>query len=725
MSIVYDGIKLFVSREYKDKSDIIINGLEVSKNHVKFTKKIIEEILILIPKDNKLDFEDSEEKLIKSFKEKIRNQGSEIKKNRSELMTVLSSIYNIIHKSSLYDSLEDLKKSKNEIDIKIYDSWKNISTKISFEKKKSLIQELYEDVAIPMSSIANTKNIDLYGYFYEKLSEKESKQEGGEFYTPRHIIKPIIKYVVKDILGWERNDLADKKIADIFVGSGGFLYEYLKYIHKKYSLNSEELNEIARNSCYGCDNAGIESAQLNMYLVGDGNVNLDYVKTSINWKKAYVLANDRLKNEQQGYRQTLNFFLKIILNKEQIKILQSKKILDSDNNLTDLAVGKIIEKENNLHRYQDFEKFLKDYLDYGEEDKPYKVLADLDLLFTNVPYGPIRNKEGKQYWIHDNYPARLETNSLKECIDLLRPKSNKSEGGVGIIIVPSGILETNENLEIRQHLIKNCNVLGIISLPKYTFAPYTTQKTYILIIQKKSEKEIMYFDLQNYEQESKTFIYISDVDGKAQSAKRYEVNLTGNDKYGEEWLHDDFKENFGKYDGIYLSKIERCWDLFSLKDLGYNQKRTTAEWDGKNWKTQNGKKWGELSVKSEKKLFYKEKELSIKLLDKVNIFLKEKELSFEDFLVDKKILSELKDFKIKNGKKDKLLINASDFELLENIFETLFINSKNEAYFLEKKEVFDFNISPESCLIERSSGLLTLEDIKLQLASLQDERKDN
>ena len=226
LSIVYDGIKLFVSREYKDKSDIIINGLEVSKNHVQFTKKIIEEILILIPKDNKLDFEDSEEKLIKSFKEKIRNQGSEIKKNRSELMTVLSSIYNIIHKSSLYDSLEDLKKSKNEIDIKIYDSWKNISTKISFEKKKSLIQELYEDVAIPMSSIANTKNIDLYGYFYEKLSEKESKQEGGEFYTPRHIIKPIIKYVVKDILGWERNDLADKKIADIFVGSGGFLYEY-------------------------------------------------------------------------------------------------------------------------------------------------------------------------------------------------------------------------------------------------------------------------------------------------------------------------------------------------------------------------------------------------------------------------------------------------------------------------------------------------------------------
>lgn len=719
LSIVYDGIKIFLKREYSDKTETIIDNLEVSKNHVGITKKLMEEIINLIPKDNKLDFEDNEKKLIKSFKEKIRNNGTEIKKNRSELMTVLSSIYSIIHNNKLRESIEEIKKSKTEIDTKIYNSWKNISGKIEYEKKTTLIQELYEEIAIPMSLIAQTKDIDLYGYFYEELSEKESKQEGGEFYTPRHIIKPIVKYVFNNILRWERDELLNKKVGDIFVGSGGFLYEYLKYLHRKYNLKNEQIDEIAKRSCYGCDNSGVESAQLNMYLVGDGNVNLDYVKTSLNWRKAYLLAKDKLKNEQFSYRQSLNFFIKIYLTDKQLKILENKKILDKERNLTDNAIKQILEKENNLYKYNSFEEFLKENLDFGEDDKNQKILGDLDLLFTNVPYGSIKNKEGKKYWVHKGYPARLETNSLKECIDLLKPKSNRNEGGVGVIIVPSGILETNENLKIRQYLIKNCDILGIISLPKYTFAPYTTQKTYILIIQKKSEKEIKYFELKDYSQKNKTFMYISDVDGKAQSDKRYEVNLMGEDKFGEVWLHNDFKENFGKYDGTYLSKIERCWDLFELnKDMNYNQKRITAKWNGNDWEKIEGNKWGGFQIKSFKKKFFKEKKIGLSLVKKLNLFLKNKKITYEEFLKDKKILGELENYKISNGKKGKLLFSSSDFDLIKEIFLTIFIKSDGKLCYLDKKEVFDFNISPENYLINKQKEDISLEDIKAQLESL-------
>lgn len=717
--MVYDGIRFYLCREYKDKSEIIIDDAILSENHIQLTKKMMDEIKSLIPSDHKLDFEDNEQKLIKGFKEKIRNRGGEIKKYRSELMTVLASMFSITHLNKLSEAIEEIKKSKNELDNKIYESWDNIKGKIEYDKKKSLIEELYTEIAIPMSLIATAKDIDLYGYFYEELSEKESKQEGGEFYTPRHIIKPVIKYVFKNILKWSKKDLEQKKIVDIFVGSGGFLYEYLKYVHKKYNISNDELNAIAENSCYGCDNLGIESAQLNMYLVGDGNVNLSYVPTSINWKKAYVLAKDKLKNDKMSYRQSLNFFLKIYLNEEQLETIKQKKIVDKNYDLTDFAITKILEKEGELNKYDSFDKFLKDNLDIGEDEKEYTLFGDVNLLCTNVPYGPIRNEEGKKYWVYDEYTSRLESNSLRDCIDLLKPSSEKEDGGVGFIIVPSGILETNENIEIRRYLIKNCNLLSIISLPKYTFAPYTTQKTYILIIQKKSEKEIRYFNFENYKQEKDTFIYISDVDGKAQSDKRYEVNLIVQSTFGEEWLHNDFKENFGKYDGVYLSKIERCWDLFNIKqNLSYNQERITTEWNGEEWVKNEGRKWGGFKINSIKKVFYKERTINKSLKDSLNVFLKTNKISFEKFFEDKNNLKRLKDFKIISGKNEKLLFNVSDSKIIEENFKTFFVSSSGQITYLEKKEVYDFNISPESYLLDKKRNEITLEDIKSQLKTL-------
>lgn len=723
LAIVYDGTRLFISREYKDKSEKVLNE-DIRINHVQFTKKLIDEITSLIPKGYELNYEDNEQRLIKSFKGKIRNRGGEIKKYRSELMTVLASLYSITHKSKLSEALDEIKESQNEIDKKIYESWHTIKGKIEYERKRSLIEELYKEIAIPMSLIATAKDIDLYGYFYEELSEKENKQEGGEFYTPRHIIKPVIRYIFNNILKYSRENIKQKKVGDIFIGSGGFLYEYLKYLYKKYNLTEEEMNEIAEKSCYGADNLGIESAQLNMYLVGNGNVNLSEVKTSINWRKAYILAKDDLKNDKLGYRQSLNFFIRIYLNQTQLDILKGKRLLNERYELTDQAITKILEKEQNRYKYENFDEFLKDNLDIGEDEKAYSIFGDLDLLFTNIPYGPIKNEEGKKYWVYDDYPARLESNSLRDCIDILRPKTENEMGGVGIIIVPSGILETNENVYVRRYLIKNCEILGIISLPKYTFAPYTTQKTYMLIIQKKSEMEIRYFDVEKSEQKDETFIYISDVDGKAQSDKRYEVNLTEESNFGEEWLHNDFKENFGKYDGNYISKIERCWDLFKInQNLDYNQERITAKWNGKEWEKNAGKKWGGFKIKSVKKIFLKEKTIKESALKSIQKFIEDKKLSIDDFVSDIKNLDDLKDYKIESKNKEKLLLSASDFELIKNNFNTLFVKDREEdsskksktiAYY-EKREIYDFNMSPEIYLSVKVKEDLTIEDIRLQL----------
>ena len=80
--------------------------------------------------------------------------------------------------------------------------------------------------------MSQAKKMDLYGFIYEELVETQKKQEDGEFYTSRHLIKPIIssafhKYLQKNWRLTRENlaeTLSEKRIVDPFCGSGGFLY---------------------------------------------------------------------------------------------------------------------------------------------------------------------------------------------------------------------------------------------------------------------------------------------------------------------------------------------------------------------------------------------------------------------------------------------------------------------------------------------------------------------
>lgn len=128
----------------------------------------------------------------------------------------------------------------------------------------------------------------------------------------------------------------------------------------------------------------------------------------------------------------------------------------------------------------------------------------------------------------------------------------------------------------------------MISLPKYTFAPYTTQKTYVLVLERRDAP----LAIEPGTPLEKCFMYVSDRDGKAASDKRFILDalevLPG---YGWARIHDDFGPNFGNFDGTnqYLSLLEETWKPGC--PISFNQARLTDTWKGSSWEVIPGKKW--------------------------------------------------------------------------------------------------------------------------------------
>lgn len=261
------------------------------------------------------------------------------------------------------------------------------------------LKEIY-DIVNQMPELHSSK-IDLFGEVYELLADKKTKKSFGQYFTGRHIIKPLVKLL------FEQNGFAEfitgglnqgkainpKRICDPACGTGGFLTEAFKYIENELKEEGYELdtNDFASKAFYGFDIhlQNTTKTKINMYLAGDG----------------FSEIKDR----------------------------------DSLNNLPDK------------------------YINY------------FDFIITNPPYGddsPVLDKN-----IINS--QRLEINFIIQIVKMLK------KGGKGLLIIPDGVLESPSIAHFRDWLLKQCQIDKIIGLPKFSFAPYTKEKTYALFITKK------------------------------------------------------------------------------------------------------------------------------------------------------------------------------------------------------------------------------------------------
>lgn len=605
--VAYDGQKLAFGAAGSPLSSVL---LDPATNWEAETARLVSSILPPSRVTASNDAGSDLTTLLDKVREGIRFQ-SGLQKYRSEVMTLLASLYGEAQKCGKealtlkafaeYLEREAGRNSATTIQVKLHKAWCSLALRLNAElngnvdagdRLTSTLQTFYEDYIPKLLAASRVHDVDLYGFFYEELAEQEEKKNEGEYYTPRHVIAPFIRHVVNRILRWTDNDLGRKKVADIFVGSGGFLYSYAQAL-KHRGFDETQLNTVAARCMFGADRRSVEAARLNMYLVGDGEVNLETVGTSIRWR--------HLKTGAISWA-SLAFFSKLALTAEQLASLQSQGLWENGQ-YTHRARLEVEAQVATLATDQpkaeyDFAHWLQSKLVTGQVRPESVPIGDLDLLLTNVPFGRIK-EEDKKTLVYPGYPGRLEANALRDCVDLLRPAvlsgsgDVETKGGYAVIVVPSGILEKPQYFEARKYLFEHCRVHAVVSLPKFTFAPYTTQKTHVLVVERRAEK----VEFSESLRPERMFVYISDRDGKAASDKRFPLQAIEFDStFGWLRLHDDFGANFGLLNGVggYQSLLEKSWS--PQTPATFNQKRLTDTWNGTGWEALDGRKWAWVEV---------------------------------------------------------------------------------------------------------------------------------
>lgn len=139
----------------------------------------------------------------------------------------------------------------------------------------------------PLSLVDTNSDVkgDAFEYFLKAYLSNQNK-DLGEYFTPRHIVKTLVKLV---------NPRLGEKVYDPFCGTGGILIEAFRHIYNKMPRNENTLRQLKQESIYGSEitkNARI--TKMNMILTGDGHNNIiqqDSLKNPSKKKYDIVLTN--------------------------------------------------------------------------------------------------------------------------------------------------------------------------------------------------------------------------------------------------------------------------------------------------------------------------------------------------------------------------------------------------------------------------------------------------
>jgi len=271
---------------------------------------------------------------------------------------------------------------------------------------------------------------DVIGEAFEVFVGKALKDEDGQFFTPRNVIKMII-----DILDPDEKSM----ILDPACGTGGFLIESLRHVWSKIDDNAkkmgwskkraeEEKQYVATTYFRGIDKDSFVAKVTKAYMaiVGDG--------------RGGIFCENSLDDVKEWSHKCQD---KIDLGKFDIVITNppfgSKIPIKEEKILKQYSLG---------HKWK-FEKKLKKWIQQNEV-----------------------NTKGKKGGVE---PQIL---FIERCLQFL-----KVGGRLGIVL-PDGIYGNDKLGYIREYLKRNTKILAVIDVPSETFQPNTSAKTSILIAEK-------------------------------------------------------------------------------------------------------------------------------------------------------------------------------------------------------------------------------------------------
>ncbi|MBI4647618.1 MAG: N-6 DNA methylase [Bacteroidia bacterium] len=278
-------------------------------------------------------------------------------------------------------------------------------------------------------------NVDSIGTAFEVFTNESLKEDNGQFFTPRQVVKFMVEFIDPKV---------EELILDPACGSGGFLIESLKHISNAIDISLSK-------------------------RLTPGKI--------ITYKKDIFSK----------------YFFGIDQERDLVKISNAYMAIVGDGS------GSIF-SENSL----DFPK------NWDSINKKEIALNNINIILTNPPFGKDIKVEGKQLEQFDlakiwelKKDIFIKTNKsktavkpsilfLERCFQFL----NKKNGRIGIVL-PIGDLSNDEDANIKQWILSNTKILGIVQLPSETFQPYTGTQTCLLFLEnKKDDSEYSVFMAQ-------------------------------------------------------------------------------------------------------------------------------------------------------------------------------------------------------------------------------------
>lgn len=345
--------------------------------------------------------------------------------------------------------------------------------------------------------------VDVKGTAYETIVSNTLKQEAGQFFTPRNLIRCMVEMMDPDV---------NMRVLDPACGSGGFLVIVLDHVRKKIAqrlypelsglylaekYNSQEVNDLVKDYAermvfgFDFDPDLKKAARMNMVMAGDGHANIFNVN-SLDYP--FGSKTDEL---------------------EKIKQTIARSVISGP-----------------------------------DKEMPYEyddARGKFDLIFTNPPFGAkveVDFEISKRYelghnWSRDTYGNFIKGNAstseapevlfIEQCYNFLKP------GGRVAIVLPDGILGNPNTEYVRDWILKRFKVLASLDLPVEMFLPQVGVQASVLFLQKKTDAER---DAANLGEDYEVFMAIAETVGK----DRRGVPIYKRDEDGAELLFDDMKE---------------------------------------------------------------------------------------------------------------------------------------------------------------------------------------
>ena len=283
-------------------------------------------------------------------------------------------------------------------------------------------------------------SVDVKGMAYETIVSNTLKQEAGQFFTPRNIVKAMVEML---------NPTETDRILDPCCGSGGFLVMALDHVRKQIAtemypdldgpllaekFNSFEVNEkiktYAERSIFGFDfDPDLKkAARMNMVMAGDGHANIFHVNSLAypNWEHPEEIEK---------------------INGSISRSLAEMKDLDNA---------------------------------YGSDAR-----EKFDMVFTNPPFGAkvkVEQEIASKYHL-SKYSDAPEVLFIEACYNFLKP------GGKMAIVLPDGILGNPNTLPVREWILDKYKILASVDLAVEAFLPQVGVQASLLFLQKKTEVE--------------------------------------------------------------------------------------------------------------------------------------------------------------------------------------------------------------------------------------------